>query len=410
MATSELPVSAESGVRTRRRITDSKYFFPVLLLLILIAFFWKLTLTRQFDWVWGPDLAQQVLPWWEEEARQLQHSELPLWDPHTWNGQPMIGQAQPGTAYPLNWILFLIPRTKGHIPHTALQWYFVVFHFLGALFAYLLCRDLGRSRGASLIAGLVYGLTSYVGLIDWPQMVNAAVWVPMVFLFLLRAVRGYRPIVSAALCGGALGMAWLAGHHQVPIYTTLAMGGTWLFYILRTGRVNWSVVKLAAVAIIFMLLVGALQILPAEEYGHLAKRWAGADHELRWDEPVPYYVHRQYSLYPMSLFAILIPGLNRHADPFVGVVAFSLALIGVALAWKHPMVKLFSAVAVGGIVYALGNNSIFQGFIYAAIPMVEKARVPSMAVVIWGAGVAVLVAFGVDFFSTETDAVWSRRL
>jgi hypothetical protein len=73
------------------------------------------------------------------------------------------------------------------------------------------------------------------------------------------------------------------------------------------------------------------------------------------------------------------------------------------------MVRLFAAVAIGGLVYSLGNNSIFQGFIYAAIPMVEKARVPSMAVVIWGFGVMVLVAFGVDGFASQPENLWARR-
>ena len=174
-------------------------------------------------------------------------------------------------------------------------------------------------------------------------------------------------------------MAWLAGHHQVPIYITLAMGFTWVFFILREGRINWHFAKLAAIALIFMFLVGALQILPAQEYGQLAKRWAGADHELTWNEPVPYYVHRQFAMNPLSLFAILIPGINRHSDPFVGVVAFSLALLALALCWKHPAVRLFAALSLGSILYALGPNSVFHGFLYSVIPMVEKARVPSMA-------------------------------
>src|SRR5574340_1079478 len=100
----------------------SRLTFPLVLLLIIACFYWKLILTYQFDWVWGPDMADQVLPWWEEEARQLQHSQFPLWDPHNWMGQPFLGQAQPGAAYPLNWLLWLMPRHQGHIQVWVLQW------------------------------------------------------------------------------------------------------------------------------------------------------------------------------------------------------------------------------------------------------------------------------------------------
>ncbi len=40
-----------------------KALAPFLLLLIVIGFFWKLTLTNQYSWLQSPDLAYQVVPW-----------------------------------------------------------------------------------------------------------------------------------------------------------------------------------------------------------------------------------------------------------------------------------------------------------------------------------------------------------
>src|SRR5579871_7033426 len=57
----------------------------------------------------------QVLPWYQFQAEAWHRGEFPLWDPHVWGGQPLIGQMQPGAAYPLNWPLFLMPLKKGHI-------------------------------------------------------------------------------------------------------------------------------------------------------------------------------------------------------------------------------------------------------------------------------------------------------
>src|SRR5262245_29044216 len=132
---------------------------PLVLFVIMAGFYWKLTLTQQYDWVWGYDLSYQVMPWFEEQARDWQHSSFPLWDPYMWGGQPLLGQAQPGAAYPLNWILFLLPRRGGHIMWPAVQWYFVVIRLMAAAFCYLLCRDLGRSRTASVAAGVIFALS-----------------------------------------------------------------------------------------------------------------------------------------------------------------------------------------------------------------------------------------------------------
>src|SRR5579871_4903676 len=273
------PRSLESRTEQRWR---AAWTIPLVLLAIITCFYWKLIFTYQFDWMWSPDLADQILPWWQEEARQLQHSQFPLWDPHNWMGQPFLGQAQPGAAYPLNWILWLMPRQHGLMQMWALQWYYVVVHYMAGLFAYLLCRDLGRSRAASLIAGLAFTLGGYVGWTDWPQMVNGAVWTPLVFLFLLRAVHNRKPWASAALSGACIGMAWLSGHHQVPIFLTLASAGVWLYYILQHGSIHWIRARLALVTMLFGPVVGALQILPAQEYGRLAWRWAGARDHLGW--------------------------------------------------------------------------------------------------------------------------------
>lgn len=384
--------------------------FPLLILLIVISFYWKIVFTYQFDWLWGPDLAQQVLPWFEEEVRQVHHSRAPLWDPHVWAGQPLLAQAQPGAAYPLNWLLFIMPRERGHISMLALQWYYIAIHFMAALFCYLLCRDLGRSRPASLIGGLIFSLAGFVGTTGWPQMVNGAVWAPLVVLFILRAARSVRPAASAALAGMFLGLAWLSGHHQVPIYISLTAAGLWLYYGLRSGRPDWRFAGLAALFFVTALAVGALQILPAEEYGHLALRWTGAPEPQPWNEAVPYYIHERYAMYALSLLSIIIPGLNRNADPFVGLVALTLAISAIALSWKHPAVKLFAAIAVAGVVYSLGHNSVFQGFLYAVVPLVDKARVPSMAIVIFGFGAAVLAAFGVDHFDADATSRWTRRI
>ena len=379
--------------------------FPLLLLIILTGFYWKLTLTRQYDWLWGPDLTQQVLPWLDEEARQWHHHTFPVWNTHEWTGQSLIGQAQPGVAYPLNWLLWSLPRKDGHLQMGSLQWYYLTIHFMAALFCYWLCRDLGRSHAASLAAGLLFSLASYVGLTDWPQMINGAVWTPLVFLFLLRAERGYRPWTSAALCGLCLGMSWLSGHHQVPILLSLAAIGSWAFFAYS----NRILVRYAAVSLILAGMVGALQILPAQEYGRLSLRWVGAQNPVGWRDAVPYYVHSEFSLSAFQLFGLIVPGSNAHFDPYLGVVAVTLALLGVALAWKDRSVKLFATLALAGLIYALGKYSVFQGLLYALVPFVEKARVPVASVFLTGCGAAVLLAAGIDAIAQNMEHMWVRR-
>ncbi|HYL34567.1 MAG TPA: hypothetical protein VEV17_01495 [Bryobacteraceae bacterium] len=387
-----------------------RFFGPAILLLIVIGFFWKLLLTDQYSWLQAPDLAYQVLPWLDYQARQFHQHHFPIWDPFLFGGQSLIGQAQPGLAYPPNWLLFLAPLDRGHISTTILNWYYMAIHYLAALFCYLLCRDLGRSVAGSVLAGVAFGLGGYIGTTDWPQMINGAVWAPLVFLFLFRVARGVRPLASAAFSGLFLGVSWLSGHHQVPIFLTLAAGGVWLYLIFHKGRPNWPLIKPAAVFAAFLVLTGAFQMWPAYAYGQTAVRWAGAEDALRWNQAVPYSVHQRYGLSPILLIGVLIPGYGAEVSPYTGVVALVLAGIALACCWKTREVRVLTAVGIAGLLYALAKNDVFQGILYSVVPMVEKARSPGVAICLFHFAIAVLLAFGLDALFLSTARPPLRRI
>lgn len=356
------------------------------LALITVAFYWKLVLTNQYSWLESPDLAHQVLPWLQFQAGEWHKGRFPLWSPYEWAGQSLIGQAQPGVAYPPNWLLYLLPLKRGWMRVGVLHWYFVVLHFLAAWFMFRLCRDRGASAGASILGGMIFAFGGYVGTVDWPQMLNGAIWAPLIFLFHLRAVEGKSPVASATLSGLFLGLSWLSGHHQVPIFLTLAVGFSWLYFTWR-DRSRFKYLLLFGV--VFVLISG-LQTIPAWEYGRTARRWVGMNEPIGWNQSVPYYLHQFYGFQPISVLGIIVPGFNIHTNAFIGLAATVLLVLG----WARS--GYFALLAAGGLLYSLAQFGVIEGLLYALLPMVEKARSPSMAVIVFALGVAPLAAFGFD--------------
>ena len=384
---------------------------PLLLVLIIIGFFWKLTLTSQFTWLQDPDAANQVMPWQNVQALAFHRGQFPAWDPFLWGGQSLIGQAQPGTAYPLNWILYALPLGRdGHIKRSYLHWYMALVHALAGLFAYWLCRDLERSRLASLLGGAAFSLAGAIGNTNWPQMLNGMIWAPLVLLFLLRVVRGRKPLFSAALAGFFLAMSWLSGHHQVPIFLTYAIAGVWLFFLVQGRRFHWDLLKPAAVFAVFLVLASALQVLPAYEYGKLAVRWVGAPEPVGWKDVIPYTVHREHALNLFAVFGIFLPGVHAEVDPYLGFVILSLAGLGVALWWNDVRVRILLALALAGLFLSLGHQDVFHGFLYSVLPLLEKARTPAMAAFLFNFGAAILAAYGFDALATRPESPWPRRV
>jgi len=386
---------------------------PSILLAIVILFYWKLVLTHQYTWLETPDMANLILPWFQFQAGEWHRHRFPLWDPNSWFGQPLFGQTQPGSAYPLNWLLFLAPLKNGWLRESALNWYYVLIRALAALTAYAFARDLGRSRVASILSGCVYALGGYVAFTRAPQMVNGAVWTPLVFLYLFRAERGERRWASSLLSGFFLGFGWLAGHHQMNLFVLLAAAFLWIWLCFRNGRINWQMLRLAAASLAIAALASGFQTVPTAEYARLAVRWSGPPDPLRFDQTVPYSIHEDYALKPLGLLGIVIPGIaggsSPGANPYVGIVALTLALLGTILAWRERQVRWLAALSLGGILFSLGPNSLLHGVLYALVPLVEKARVPGAGTVVFAVGLAPLVAFGVDALPMPNSFAWSRR-
>ncbi len=86
---------------------------------------------------------------------------------------------QPGAAFPLNWLLFRAPLQDGGLNLNLFHWHWVGMHWLGAVFMYFYCRELERSRTASLLAGCAFSFGGFVGTVTWPQVLNGAVWTPL---------------------------------------------------------------------------------------------------------------------------------------------------------------------------------------------------------------------------------------
>jgi hypothetical protein len=373
-----------------------RFAAPILLSLLVIGFLWKLALTGEFLWMDSPDLANQVLPWFQFQAGELHAGRIPLWDPYQWCGQPLLGQMQPGTAYPLNWILFLAPLRHGWIRQAALNWYFIAIHLIAAWMAYWLCRDRGLRFSAAIFAGLAFSLSGWVGSTGWPQMLNGAVWAPAVFLFLFRAVEGKRPMASSLLSGFFLGLAWLSGHHQAPIFLTLGALVIWFYWLLIRKR---NVFDTFIYHLIFLLsfgLTSALQVIPAIEYGRLSLRWAGGSQPVRWGENVPYIVHQALSLTPAGVLGIVTPTPEESVNAFCGVTMLALALLGVVGCWGKAWVRLVTLVTIFGFVVALGTYTPLHGILYALVPAVEKARSAFVSIFIFNFGSAILAACGIE--------------
>jgi hypothetical protein len=219
---------------------------------------------------------------------------------------------------------------------------------------------------------------------------------------------GRRAFSSAALCGLSVGISLLSGHHQAPLFTGVALGGVFLYFLLIGKGTRLRLCALVGVAAGFAALAGALQWLPALEYGSRAYRWVETPQPVRFGETVPYLAQYNYGIFPLSLLGVLFPKAHLTNDPFLGFVCLSFAFFAVATGWSDRRVRIYAAVAVGALAYAAGHYSLFHGLLYAVTPFLDKARSPGHAIFVFQFAALVLAARGIDAYLGPQQPGWRR--
>jgi len=365
----------------------------------VLVVYWKIAFTAQYTFIEAPDIGPQVLPWLQVQFAAFQRGLWPLlWDPYIGGGQPLAGQLQPAVFSPLTWILLLTPPdAAGHLRLEAVHLWFVFIHVLAGWFAYAFLRSMAASRPASATGAVFFACAGFVGTTNWPQIIAAAIWLPLVFLYHLRAVAAVRAVRSAILAGVFFGLSLLAGHHAVPVFAALAIVGLAIAYAAK-HRVSWAgAARSTAILFAVAACVAAPQLITAVDYGHHSLRWVNSANPMDWQSVVPYPVHENLGWDPASFIFLIVPGSSETiVNPIVGFIPVALAVIALLASDRRPAAAPLAGIALGAILFSLPRFNPFHGVLYALVPGLEKARAPVMAMAIADVALAGLAAVGMD--------------
>lgn len=167
---------------------------------------------------------------------------LPLWNPYQGAGMPLAAQYSSRAFFPYQiaedlspvwaWDLFMLGRL-----------------WLAGILTFLFLGEVGASPGAAFLGGLFYMLSgTMVWWINFEQMTNAAMMLPLMLLGVARQVRHSR-IRDLVVSAGAVALVLLAGQPEIALYVLFLTGlFALVFAWLRIGGVGRRVRVLAGVA------------------------------------------------------------------------------------------------------------------------------------------------------------------
>jgi hypothetical protein len=383
----------------------------LLLCLAIVVFYSPILFSSQFSLLTGFDPAAMDYPWYNYLASSLKQGHVPLWDPNIQGGRSFVGESATGGFSPLRWAAVLLLSKNGTFSPRSMHIVYVFLHALAAALMFALVRALGLSRFAALFAGLCFSVAGFTGDIVWFDMVESAVWLPLIFLFQLKALQENEPLrrVSYALCAAlGIGMTALAGRMHIVILDALFVIAAAVFFAVSIAkdpgesvrcRNRWlSTGLVLAVIGIASFAAAAVQLIPSMEYAREVNRWIGAPMAVPATSKIPYaYLGSGYS--PRALFAFLFPFIDvgsGELTPYFGILPFCLALIGAWKSWGNRWARFLTGVAVVSFFYSLGSLSFLHRLAYFFVPYLWFAREPSRFIYLTHFAGVILAGFGAD--------------
>ncbi|MDM8531273.1 YfhO family protein [Anaerolineales bacterium HSG25] len=362
--------------------------FLLFLLLPMLAF---ADLFFQTKTLYKGDISWLHYPLRVLSAEQWLSGHVPLWNPYTLGGAPLLAEPQIGVLQPLN-ALFLLP-----IPSYFSLTLFVSLNItLAAMFSYILARSLYLGRAGATMTGLCFGF----GGVIMAQIINlnimtGAVWIPLVFCGLVWTLRTRRTEI-AILAGIPLALQIVAANPQVSFFTALLLASYTLYESIRQRVITlWGLFSLMFGT---GLLLAAPQILPT---------WEMQQHSIRADG-VGFGDMTFFSMPPVQWLVLILPSLfgntvtsyqglaGNFAEMTIYIGIVPVLLVGFSwFARQEPMVRFLGLVTLLGVILSAGDYTpLFDWLQY--LPGFNLFRAPTRWLLMVNFTLAILAGYGFE--------------
>ncbi|HLY75327.1 MAG TPA: YfhO family protein [Planctomycetota bacterium] len=318
-------------------------------------------------------------------ADAFRSGRLPIWDPHSMAGFPLLAGVQAAVFYPPSWTcIFLSAGTFW----TLSVWGHLV---LTGLFTYRwLEKGLGVSPRAALFGAAQSMLSGYLWTRVFLGHMNYIWAFPWVVAVLWRAERYLAgpTLKRGILLAIVFSMMVLSGVPQYVLFLALILAARSIPFLRRNSARRIDLVRCLG-WLGLGLLACAPQVFPTIELAFQMQRGSGGDRAF----------FEEYSIDWRELPALLRgQSMSEGASAVGGAVAL---LMVAGLVWRRDQSLLWAGVSLFGVLMALGPRTPLYGAFTLLVPGSGQFRAPARYIVLFAFGATALASLGFD-------ALWTR--
>jgi hypothetical protein len=322
------------------------------------------------------------------ESLLIRH-EFPLWRETTLAGQPFAANPLNKTAYPLQWLILLLP------PTLHLEVLIIVHLLLAGSGMWVWARSLGLRSEALILSTVAYAFAPRLfghlaaGHLD---IVYALAWWPWLMWSVKKTVALPTPRVKWIMCLGIISALTLIADIRVSLFAFLT---TAVYAFIEARRVpKWKSVLtlipagLLTVGLCLDLLVPLALWQSYVNRASLTVEDAGT-----------------LSVNPVDFLGLVIPPtqINVETMVYLGIPVLFLAVIGMLSASRST--KWLLLAGFGGIaLYALGVNNFIWPTLVKSFPVLLWFRVPARVWLIVTFLTPLLAGYGLQWLLQQIEA------
>lgn len=190
----------------------------------------------------------------------LKNGELPLWNPYSGSGMPLLATLQWGFFNPFNILFLFLPNYLAWTLHVILQVFFL------SLFTYLYCRKIDISIKGAIFSTIVFVCSGFIIIrLIFGNIVYPLIALPLLLYLIEIFLKGNKskklyfiPLIVA--------FSIISGHPHMTFYV-LVFSFSYFLYKILTANKNNKIIKTVFFTALVLLGLGltGIQIIPAIE-------------------------------------------------------------------------------------------------------------------------------------------------
>lgn len=345
------------------------------------------------------DPIKQQYPWRSLVISQEKKFQLPLWNPYTFAGAPLLANVQSSAFYFLNILFFIFPFY--------ISWSILIFlePLLAAIFLFLYLDNLKLSKYASVLGGISFAFSGFfISWLEWGTVLHVGLWLPLILLcvdkicLVQRTKIRSKKLIWPILFIFSLASSFFAGHLQIFFYVFLI---SWAYILFRNYEYRNKKNLLLFLLLYFVVLfIISVQLIPTIQLILLSAR--NID-QANWRQNSGWFVPWQHGIQFLAPDFFGNPATRNYSSIFnygefvgyIGIIPLLMAIFAVIYR-KERIVKFFICCLVSAIIFAFPSGISNVPYILQ-IPFFSTSQ-PTRLMFVIDFSLAILAGFGFDYF------------